>query len=401
MRRPFFPVVLFLLFVVVLFDRHSAVADCRSFFDFVSNGGYAVADHTGQIISSCNENIFFMPASIIKVPLALATFDILKSDFRFTTKLYVDLQENLYIKGYGDPFLVSEEIVLILNQLAERKVRVINGIFIDDSAFDLNEQAPGRGTSDNPYDVPINSVAVNFNTVNIRVASNGSVESAESQTPTLPIMRELGKNLQPGKYRLNICQENCSSQLQSARYTAELFRALQSKKGMPGHGPLEKRVVPADASLVYVHKNTKNLQDVVFSSLKYSNNFIANQIFLRCGVEQYGLPATWEKARKAVGESLTRLLGPNTSDQIYMEEGSGLSRKNLITASAMIQVLEKFRPYAHLMQEKKNASIKSGTLDGVYNYAGYFEDGKSFVILLNQEKNSRDKVLERLKKSTN
>ena len=398
MRKPFFPVVLFLFLVIALFDRQSALADCRSFFGLIKNGGYAVADRTGQIASSCNENISFIPASIIKVPLALAAFDILKPDFRFTTELYVDRQDNLYVKGYGDPFLISEEIVVILDRLAERGVRVLNGIFIDNSSFDLNEQVPGRGKSDNPYDVPMSSVAVNFNTVNIHVHSNGRVESAEQQTPTLPIMRELGKDLQPGKYRLNVCQGNCSSELQTARYTAELFRALQGKKGMPGTGPLQVRVVPADASLVYVHKNTKNLKEVVFASFQYSNNFIANQIFLRCGVDQFGRPATWEKARKAVGESLARLLGPDISGQIYMEEGSGLSRKNRITASAMLRVLEKFRPYAHLMQEKKNASIKSGTLDGVYNYAGYLADGKSFVILLNQEKNTRDTLLERLGK---
>ena len=347
MRKPLFPVVLFLLFVVV-FDRQPAVADCRSFFDFVGNGSYAVADHTGQVVSSCNENISFVPASIIKVPLALAAFDILKPDFRFTTELYIDLQDNLYVKGYGDPFLVSEEIVLILDQLAERKVRVINGIFIDDSAFDLNEQAPGRGTSDNPYDVPISSVAVNFNTVNIQVHSNGRVESAEQQTPTLSIMRELGKDLQPGKYRLNVSQGNCSTKTQGARYAAELLRAIQGKKGLPGSGPLETGVVPSNASLVYAHKNTRNLKEVVFSSLKYSNNFIANQIFLRCGVEQFGRPATWEKGRKAVGESLARLLGKNIARQVYMEEGSGLSRKNKITANAMLKVLAQFKPYAQI-----------------------------------------------------
>ncbi len=358
MRKPFFPVILFLLFVVV-FDRQSATADCRSFFDLIDNGGYAVADHTGQIVSSCNENTSFIPASIIKVPLALAAFDILKPDFRFTTELYVDSQDNLYVKGHGDPFLISEEIVLILDQLVKKGVQVINGIFIDDSAFNLKEQAPGLGISDNPYDVPISSVAVNFNTVNIQVHSNGSVESAESQTPTLPIMKELGKKLQPGKYRLNVCQENCSPELQSARYTTELFRALQKKRGMSGTGPLEKKIVPASASLLYIHNNTRNLQDVVFSSLKYSNNFIANQIFLRCGVEQFGWPATWGKAKKAVEQSLARILGSETVGQIYMEDGAGLSRKNLITANAMLKVLDEFRPYVHLMQEKKNTSIKS------------------------------------------
>lgn len=398
MRKPFFPVVLFLFFVLALFDRQSALADCRSFFGLIGNGGYAVADHTGQIVSSCNENISFIPASIIKVPLALAAFDILKPDFHFTTELYVDLQDNLYIKGYGDPFLVSEEIVLILDRLTEKGVRVINGIFVDNSAFDLKKQAPGRGNSDNPYDVPISSVAVNFNTVNIQVNNNGTVVSAEQQTPTLQIMEELGRNLQPGKYRLNVCQGDCSPELQSARYTAELFRALQKKTGIPGSGPLQVRSVPIDSSLVYVHKNTRNLAEVIFSSLQYSNNFIANQIFLRCGVERFGLPATWKKARDAVAESLVRLLGPNVSGQLYMEDGAGLSRLNRVTASAMIGVLEKFRPHASLMQAKKNASIKSGTLDGVYNYAGYLTDGKSFVILLNQKKNTRDKILERLNK---
>jgi D-alanyl-D-alanine carboxypeptidase/D-alanyl-D-alanine-endopeptidase (penicillin-binding protein 4) len=398
MRKPFFPVILFLLFVVV-FDRQSAVADCRSFFDLIDNGGYAVADHTGQIVSSCNENTSFIPASIIKVPLALAAFDILKPDFRFTTELYVDSQDNLYVKGHGDPFLISEEIVLILDQLVRKGVQVINGIFIDDSAFNLSEQAPGRGMSDNPYDVPVSSVVVNFNTVHIKVNNNGSVESAEPQTPTLPIMKELGKNLQPGKYRLNVCQEDCSPELQSARYTTELFRALQKKRGMIGTGALEKKIVPASASLIYIHNNTRNLQDVVLSSLKYSNNLITNQIFLRCGVEQFGWPATWGKAKKAVGQSLTRILGSETVGQIYMEDGAGLSRKNLITANVMLKVLDEFRPYVHLMQEKKNASIKSGTLNRVYNYAGYLADGKSFVILLNQKRNTRDKVLERLRKN--
>jgi D-alanyl-D-alanine carboxypeptidase/D-alanyl-D-alanine-endopeptidase (penicillin-binding protein 4) len=394
-RKLFSPVVLFLLLVLVLLDRQPVFADCRSFSSLISNGSYAVADSNGQIVSSCNENTSFIPASIIKIPLALAAFDILGPDFRFITEFYIDPQDDLYIKGYGDPFLVSEEIELILDRLVERGVGVINSIFIDNSTADLHGQVPGRGKSDNPYDVPVSSVAVNFNTVNIQVHSNGTVESAEPQTPTLPIMWELGKSLNPGEYRINVCQDGCSTEKQSARYTAELFRALQGKKGLPGNGSLEIRVVPADASLVYAHSNTRDLEEVVFSFLKYSNNFIANQVFLSCGVRQFGRPATWEKARKAVGGSLVRLLGKNTASQVYMEEGSGLSRKNRITANAMLIVLAQFSPSANLMQEKKNASMKSGTLDGVYNYAGYLADGKPFVILLNQEKNTRDKIFER------
>jgi D-alanyl-D-alanine carboxypeptidase/D-alanyl-D-alanine-endopeptidase (penicillin-binding protein 4) len=381
---------------MVLFDRQSAGADCRSFAGLLTHGGYAVGDHPGRTVSSCNENTPFIPASIIKVPLALAAFDILGPDFRFTTEFYGDRQGNLFIKGYGDPFLVSEEIELILDRLAGKGVGSINTIFIDPGSVDAAEEMPGRGKSNNPYDVPISAVAVNFNTVNIRVYGSGRVESAEPQTPTLPIMHDLGKDLPPGEYRINVCQGDCSPVKQSARYAAELFRALQRKKGMPGDGPFAVKSVTADAVLLYSHRNTRNLAGIVSSFLDYSNNFIANQVFLRCGMERYGMPANWDKAGKAVEGSLARVLGPDSAGQIHMEDGAGLSRNNRITAAAMLRVLEKFKPHARLLQAKKNGRIKSGTLDGVYNYAGYLADGTPFVIVLNQRNNSRDAILDLL-----
>ena len=394
MRRFFFPFVLFLLLVVVFFNRQSVYAGCRFFPEIIQNGSFAVADRTGQVIASCNENTPYVPASIIKIPLALAAFDILGKDFRFTTKFYVDKHNNLYIRGYGDPFLVSEEVDLILDRLVERGVETINGIYVDNNS---NEPIPGQGNSDNPYDAPVTSLAVNFNTIHIRVLGNRSIESAESQTPTLPIMKELGKDLEPGTYRLNICQDNCSPVHQSNRYTAELFRAVQLRKGIRGSGPLGTRKVPSDISLEYVHMNSRDLQQVVFSFLKYSNNFIANQVFLRCGVERYGKPVTWEKSSRAVNEALLRIVGPEIAKQIRMVEGAGLSRKSSITAIALLRVLEKFKPFTHLMQEKKNIHLKSGTLDGVYNYAGYLDEDRSFVIMLNQELNNRNEILNRLK----
>jgi len=395
-RKPFFPVVLFFLTFAALFGWQPALADCRSFSSLIRNGGYAVGGQDGQIALSCNENTPFIPASIIKIPLALAAFDILGPDFRFTTEFSIDRQNNLYVKGYGDPFLVSEEVDLILNRLIEKGVQIINSIYIDNSSADLATAAPGRGESNNPYDVPISPVAVNFNTVNIRVDDGGRIESAEAQTPTLPIMHDLGKGFPPGEYRINICRDNCPADVQSARYTAELFRDLQRRKGIGGRGSNGIRKVPRDATLVYAHQNTRNLEEVVYFFLKYSNNFIANQVYLRCGAEVYGAPVTWKKAGRAVHNSLSRLLGPQTAEQIHLEEGSGLSRKNRITAKAMLEALKKFKPHNDLLQEKKNSRIKSGTLEGVYNYAGYLNDDRPFVILLNQKENTRDRVLERL-----
>ena len=362
------------------------------------NGSYAVADENGAIISSCNPDKSLVPASIIKIQTALAAFHILGRDFRFQTAFYTDQRNNLYIKGYGDPFLVSEEIVIILGKLRERGVTKINDIYVDNSSFSLSGQVPGREKSDNPYDSPVGAVGVNFNTINFKVDGHEKVVSAEPQTPTLPLMKVLGKGYQEGEYRINICRENCQPEVQSSRYAAQLFRELQRNMAIPGAGQLGNRKVPEDAELVYRHTNTKTLDEVVYSFLKYSNNYVANQVYLVCGAKKYGYPASWEKADRAVKEALADVLGVQAAGMIHMEEGAGLSRQNIITSQAMVQTLIAFKPFMQLMQEKKGANIKSGTLKGVYNYAGYLQDGKPFVIMLNQQKNTRDAILTRLQK---
>jgi D-alanyl-D-alanine carboxypeptidase len=93
---------------------------------------------------------------------------------------------------------------------------------------------------------------------------------------------------------------------------------------------------------------------------------------------------------------------PKAAPFIHMEEGSGLSRKNTVTPVAMLAVLDTFHPFADLLQEKDGHRIKTGTLEGVYSLAGYLSSGnglESFVIILNQRKNTRDAVFARLQRS--
>lgn len=394
-----FKTVVFAICFFPVFQWQSASAACGSFSGLIRNGSYAVADSGGRIISSCNADMSLVPASILKIPTSLAALHILGKAFRFRTDLLVDRQHNLYVKGYGDPMLTSEEVALILHHLRGLGVDRINGIFIDDSNYRLSGQIPGRGGSDNPYDAAIGAVAVNFNTVKIRVDGQGTVVSDEPQTPTLPLMKQLGLGLRPGVYRLNICWKNCRPREKTALYAAELFRGLQRRAGIPGDGPLGLRKVPADSRLVYTHRNRKKLTEVLSSLLKYSNNLIADQVFLACGTAQNGFPATWNKARAATGAILRRILGPEAAAEIGMVEGSGLSRRDRMTARAMIRVLRAFAPYRGLLPGKKGVRLKSGTLEGVYNYAGYLRDGRLFVIMLNQPQNTRDLVLNRIKNS--
>lgn len=362
----------------------------------LQNGGLVVASADGRILADCNPDQPFIPASILKIATALIALRVLGPDFHFQSEWYLDSEQNIYVRGYGDPFLVAEEAALILDRLQDLGVARINSIFTDNSSFDLAGQVPGRGTSPNPYDVPISATAVNFNTVAIRVGPDREVRSAEAQTPTIPLMRELARGLSPGEYRLNICQGHCPPEESSARYVAELFRALQRQKGIAGDGGYGLRAVPAGAKPVYTHRNTRGLREVLVAFLEHSNNFVANQVYLASGAARYGYPATWAKAGRVAAETLAELLGPESAAQVRMVEGSGLARENRVTARAMLQLLQVFAPHAGLLREQQGVRLKSGSMAGVHNFAGYLPGGRPFVILANQPANTRDRLLELL-----
>lgn len=383
--------------LLVFFSGQPVLAGCPSFSGVIENGAYGVADENGRLLGSCNADTPFIPASIIKIPTALVALRVLGSDYRFKTEFYTDSRDNLYIRGFGDPLLVSEEVLEIVTQLQELGVDRIRDIFIDDLSFALEHQPLGRESSSNPYDAPVGATAVNFNTVSIRVNTKHRVRSAEPQTPTLPIMKKLGRHRRPGKYLINVCKGSCEPEEQMAELTAQLFRAQARLAGIGSDGGYGRRPVPAGVHLLYTHENSRNLDEVLASMLRYSSNFIANLVYLTIGAEKYGYPATWAKANRAVRKGLIGELGPRTASLIVQEEGSGLSRNNRVTAGAMLQVLQRFKPYAHLLRIRRKVPVKSGTMKGIYNYAGYLQDGKPFVILLNQQANTRSTVLDRLK----
>jgi len=387
----------FLVAIIVVLSGQSARADCPSFSDVIINGTYAISDKQGRILSSCNIDTLFIPASIIKIPTALVALQVLGDDYRFKTEFYFDSSQNLYLRGFGDPLLISEEVLTILETLSVMGVKEIHNIFIDDSAFALEHQPPGRGTSSNPYDAPIGATVVNFNSVAIRVDKRHHTRTAEPLTPTLPIMKQLGLGQKPGRHLINICRKNCKPEERMARFTAELFRGQMEKTGITGRCTYGRKTVPLHARLLYVHENSKKLDEVLSSMLQYSSNFIANLVYLTVGAEKYGYPATWGKADRAVHEALVEAVGKKTASLFVQVEGSGLSRKNQLTARSMLEILQKFSPNAHLLRQRRQILVKTGTMKGIYNYAGYLRDGNPFVIMLNQKANTRSTVMDRLK----
>jgi serine-type D-Ala-D-Ala carboxypeptidase/endopeptidase (penicillin-binding protein 4) len=365
----------------------------RSLEDLVQNGGLLLTGN-GATIYEKNADRQFMPASVLKIGTALAAIHILGPDHRFTTRFYLSTEHDLFIQGLADPMLVSEEVTRIVAALRNRGLSAIRNIHVDDSGCRLENGTDGATSTLNPYDAQNSCLAVNFNTINLIKDANGSVRSGEEQTPALPLMRELAKGLKPGTHRINATAAGD----QSLRYAGELFAALFEKQGIPVRGRIIPAPVPDGLKPLYEHASGKTLDEVLTGLLKYSNNFIANQLFLAAGAKQYGWPATWDKGQRAMTGFYRNELGLSDKD-IMVREGSGLSRQNRVTPRGMLAILEAFKPHADLLPFENNCLRKSGTMTGVYGYAGYFpgEQGlDSFVLLLNQPKNTRDQVLELL-----
>ncbi len=367
--------------------------------DLISHGGYAVTAD-GVILRSLNRDIAFAPASTIKLVTCLAALKTLGADYRFTTTFFLDSQDILYIRGSGDPSLTSGDVAGIAAALASQGLKRVRGLVLDSGAFSVGGPADGTENSANPYDVANGALAVNFNSLPIRVLADRTVLSGEKETPLLPLMREIGRGLAPGSYRLNPGAFPSRQRLPATlRYTGELFAAMLRRQEIPVSGGLHSGRTPAGLQPFFTYTSEKTVEDLVRSCLHYSNNFLANQLFLVCGAQRLGWPAGWQKGRKAMQEFIDTTW-PRYGKAITMVEGSGLSRKDRITPDAMLAVLATFKPYAELLKTREGIPLKSGSLSGVHCYAGYFkhEDGLDpFVILLNQQENTRDRILAMLR----
>ncbi len=314
---------------------------------------------------SYQSDIQRVPASTLKILTSWLAIQQWGLEHRFHTDFFVDKQHNLWIKGYGDPGLVSEEIDAIAKALAASGLNHISNIYTDEDYFRPHVSVDGQSTSDNPYDAPLAPLAANFNTIYVQVNKQGA-RSAEPQTPLTETARQLAARLKPGRHRINIGNSRLSG-----RYFSELLRAKLRKQGLRVGNVIGSAAVPTGLPLHYRHQNSSTLEAVLKSMLRYSTNFTANQLFLMLGAEKYGPPASMEKSRRAAMEKITSVFNwPGF--EIY--EGAGLSRGNRISASQMIELLHEFQPWRNLLySDIQGIQAKTGTLNGISSYTGYLD----------------------------
>jgi D-alanyl-D-alanine carboxypeptidase/D-alanyl-D-alanine-endopeptidase (penicillin-binding protein 4) len=324
-----------------------------------------VMDAKGNELVAQNTDEPFVPASVTNIVTAWLAMEVLGGDYRFKTRFYLDDKRVLYVRGGGDPFLISEELAPLATKLVAAVGKMpIAGIVLDASYYPSNLRIPGIEDTDEAYNALNSALAVNFNTV-YAVRSGNKVRSAEKQTPITPLainqFRLRGPN---GSGRISLSQDP----MVSLQYAGELIAAFIERAGGSVKGKISTGLVPKGLEPVYVHRQSRTLSEILVELLRVSNNYIANQIFLEIGGHRLGGPVSLEKSLQVANEMLA---AHGLAAAIHLEEGSGISRNNHFTARGLAKVLELFAPHADLLRGHDGGMNKTGTMEGVRTLAGY------------------------------
>jgi serine-type D-Ala-D-Ala carboxypeptidase/endopeptidase (penicillin-binding protein 4) len=349
-----------------------------------------VTDPQEKILAARNAEKLLVPASTLKILTALVALHYLGGDFRFVTECYSDKENNLKIKGFGDPLFLSDVMPEFSRQVQAR-MHQYRDLVLDDSAFQQPLRIPGITETTEPYDAPIGAICANFNTISFQKTSGGKYVTAEPQTPLVPfaLSRIRASGMASGRIVFS------HSQGDSALYAGHLVASFLQQQGVTSSGRVRIGRVEEGDRLLVRYASPYVLTDVITRLMEYSNNFIANQLFIAAGIQAYGLPGTIDKGIRASQEFLKKELQIET---VQLAEGSGISRENRLSAMQMDQLLIRFYPYRQLMRRLGSELFKTGTLDGVRTRAGYIEDGKGgnyrFVVMINTPGKTADPVME-------
>lgn len=438
----------FALFAIILFAGNSAFArpalpaavanELKAAGIPLSEVGIVVQEAGKNTpLISLNAKQAMNPASVMKLVTTYAALDLLGPAHTWITHAYVTtpiandvLNGDLYVKGSGDPKLTQEQFWLLLRQLRARGVKEIKGdLVLDHSAFAaIPQDTAFDDKPQRPYNVIPDALLLNFKSVRLTIAPQPGqrvILSAEPALTSLDIVNHIqttddqcgewkdGLHVEETtvkkSFRLTLSGSypaSCEEQtwnigvLSHSDYVGAVFRDLWRELDGKFTGAVRDGIVPDDARPV-ASIESPALSEIVRDINKYSNNVMARQMFLSLAQAS---PATTQEAAATVKRWLAekRLDFP----ELVLENGSGLSRHERISAQSLAQLLQSIIA-SPLMPElvaslplaavdgtmKKrlkdegiagHAHIKTGTLDGVKTLAGMVLDahGRQIIVVL-------------------
>ena len=321
------------------------------------------------------------PASVMKLVTTYAALEQLGPAYRWKTEAYATgaltdgvLEGDLYLKGGGDPKLDLEAFGRLVRALRGKGLREIRGGLVIDRSLFPSRGDPARFDGDpfRPYNVLPDALLVNYRSLRfvfIPEAERGAVRVyAEPRPPALEIVNVLrladGPCLEgsafrellqaayeparkrvvfSGQYRQRCGEKDLNvALLEPNDQVAGVLRQLWAESGgvwqAPGNGgDVREGKVPPEAKLLHVQES-QPLAEIVRDTNKFSNNIMARHLFLTLGARNGAEPASTQAAAAAVRAWLA---GKGiAAPELVMENGSGLSRAERISAGSLAALLQ-------------------------------------------------------------
>ena len=388
-----------------------------------------------------NADVSVNPASTMKLVTTYAALELLGPNHQWKTEFYADgpiengtLNGNLYLKGGGDPKLNMEKLWLLLRDLRANGVETVTGDLVLDRGHFIQPSLPvfdDDGNDKNkPFLVGPDSLLVNLKALRF-IARNDAGNVKVLVEPPIETVRidnriqALPKDKCPGwpDIRYNPIEEadgvtvvvtgklpaGCSGQtylslLDHQHYAAGAVRAIWKELGGKILGGDRVSSVPKDARMI-ARAYSPDLVEIIRDINKYSNNTMARQLFLSLGAEFRNEADRDDSmaAQRVIRQWLAKkgLISPH----LVIENGSGLSRAERVSAREMASLLQAAwqSPYAAefissmplaavdgtMRKRLRNtgvagkAHLKTGTLNTVRAIAGYSRDseGKTWAVV--------------------
>ncbi len=313
------------------------------------------------------------PASVMKLVTTYAALELLGPSFIWKTRFYETgsrrgdaLEGDLVIRGSGDPKLSQEQLWLALKALRARGVREIRGnIILDRGAFDASGFDPGKFDGDplRAYNAGPDALLINFKSFALTFAPDdgGQVNvSVEPRVAGLPLRSAVRATTGPcidfraypvkpkidatGIVLTGTYASSCGVrtwwlhpfELSPLQYTGAVLRSLWGEVGGTLAGEVREGPLQAGARLLH-EADSQSLSEIARDINKFSNNVMARQLFLTLSAELLKLPGNPERSARAVKTWLVdKKLG---GDELVMENGSGLSRLERISAGSLGRLL--------------------------------------------------------------
>ena len=319
-----------------------------------------------------------VPASNVKLITTATALTVLGPDYQFATEVYGNMAADgrvagdLYVKGFGDPYLVPERLWQLASRLHFLGLSEVAGnLVVDDSFFAGDARAAGwqEDASASAYMAPAGALSASFNALMVHLlpgprAGDDARVMIEPESGYAPILGRI-PTVATGRTRASadLVQHGGRDVVQvkgqfaagdmgrgiwrrvndPARFAGEVLLRQLTQVGVRVGGHVAAARVPPLAPKLLRYTSPR-LAEVIGPLNKYSNNFMAAQLAYTLGAEVHGAPGTWAKGKQVIDAFLQGEVGLRAGSYT-LRNASGLHEVNLFTPRQLTRLV------AHVAQE--------------------------------------------------